>query len=415
MLFSKPTKAAGIDIGSHSVKVVLASKAGGRLRIENVGYALVDRNQMNVDPISAQAEALRSALRFIPLAQCLCVGALPGQTVVIRYPRLAEMPKDRLAEAIEAEAGQNIPYDLSEVSLDWTPLLTVNEGDKTLTKVLLVAAKHEVIESRVQVSDLAGVQYAILDVDSLALADAAECCGLLGGPDQEETVALVNLGFSGTSIHFTKNGVSNFIRDVNWGGREIIQAVAKAQRCEFAEAERVVLDAALEAPEADAPFEEAPEPEAAPAAAEAPQGPSLLDPLDDELGGLGDLGSPSGEPAAAERPADTGGGGSKPGLASMIGTPLNRLVSEIRRSFDYYEQQLYEQPVSRIVLSGGTAHLPVLRETLMDELGVDEVVVADPTADGIAFADNASLNQLREHPAQFMIALGLAARGVAEL
>ncbi|MCX5770425.1 MAG: pilus assembly protein PilM, partial [Candidatus Hydrogenedentes bacterium] len=114
MLFSKPKRAIGIDIGTHSVKSVQMSRPGGRMRLDGAGYALVDRNQFNIDPLSAQAVAVRESLWTLVEAQSIVVTALPGQSVVIRYPRLASMPEDRLQEAVEKEAGQHIPYDLSE-------------------------------------------------------------------------------------------------------------------------------------------------------------------------------------------------------------------------------------------------------------------------------------------------------------
>ena len=69
MLFSKPNKTVGLDIGTHSVKAIQLAKVSGRLRVERAGYALVDRNLASTDPIAAQAEAVREALRNIPMAQ----------------------------------------------------------------------------------------------------------------------------------------------------------------------------------------------------------------------------------------------------------------------------------------------------------------------------------------------------------
>ena len=415
MLFSKPKNAVGIDIGTHSVKAVQISRAGGGLRIDNVGHARLDRAQMNMDPIAAQAQALQEAVRFMPLQYSMLVGALPGQSVVIRYPRLPNLGREEFAQAVDKEASQNLPYDLTEVNLDWTPVATVTEGERTLTKIMLVAAKHETIENRVEVAQSAGLQFAILDVDSLALADAAEALGLTSETD--EGVALVNLGANATSIHFLKEGVSNFIRDVNWGSRELIQAITRARRCEHEEAEQMLFEAAKPAPPASADSGEEPgtsiqeEEPAGPSEAETSwAGSSVLDPLDDELADLGDLDAPQqAEPAAAApAPADKS-------VDELVTTPLNRLVSEIRRSFDYYEQQLYEQPVSRIILSGGTAQLPVLRQTLAEELGVEHVDVANPMSGGLKLGDSASLDILQEHPAQFMVAVGLAVRGAADL
>ena len=83
---------------------------------------------------------------------------MPGQTVVIRYPRLPDTPPEQLNQAIEREAGHNIPYDLSEVFLDWTLLDKIEEGDQKQLKSSLVAARHEVIDARIQIMDAAEVE-----------------------------------------------------------------------------------------------------------------------------------------------------------------------------------------------------------------------------------------------------------------
>lgn len=405
MLFSKPSKAIGVDIGSHSVKAVQMTKSGGCLRVDQAGYGVVDRNQVNVDPIAAQAAAVRDALLRMNLQQSLLVGSLPGQNVVIRYPHLADMPENQLAEAIENEAGQNIPYELSEVYLDWSLLEKISDNKETTLRVILVAAKHEVIDSRIQIAEAAEVKYSVLGVDSLALADAAECCDFLR---VGESVALVNLGAATTSIHFIKDGLSNFIRDISWGARELIQAIAKSRRCEYAEAEKILSTASLAATTPPPP----PEPQPEQPGGEGSGGGSLLDPLDEEFGGFnGGSRSPA--------PSREGIGGTGPSdekdLREVLSAPLSRLVTEIRRSFDYYEQQLYEKPVERLILSGGVAQLPGLPAALGEELGLDNVEVADPTASALILRNDAAVADMRQRPAQYVVAVGLAARGAAEL
>lgn len=408
MLFTKPTKAVGVDVGTHSVKTVQMSRSHGGLRVDNVGYAIIDRGQYNTDPVVAQAAALREAMRSMPVTQSLVVGALPGQTVVIRYPRLPEMSNAQMSDAIEKEASQNIPYERSEVFLDWTPLENVNEAGKNLTKVLLVAARYEVIESRVQIASEAEMSYGVLGVDSLALADAAEGCDFLR---VGESVALINLGASNTSIHFVKDGKSNFIRDVNWGAKELIQAVVKARRMELPEAERMLLEFAHQ--RSAAAVEPPPLPPDASAVPSVPAAPpsNLLDPFDDELGALDSLGPVAQAPKpAAPQPAQQ----ADKSMEEILAPPLVRLVSEIRRSFDYYEQQLYEHPVERLIVSGGVAHLGLLRDTLHDELGI-AVELADPTRSALTLGPDHAVGRMVDHPAQFMVAVGLAARGMANL
>lgn len=409
MAFSKPKRAIGLDIGTYSIKAVQMSRSGGRLCIEQVGYERIDREQVNADPAMAHAAAVREAVRSMAVPQCLLVAAMPGQTAVIRYPRLADMPRDQLAQAVEREASQNIPYDLNDVYLDWTLLDQVEEAGTKQLKIMLVAAKREMIDSRLQVIEAAELQCGVLSVDSLALADAAEACGFLR---VGETIALVHIGLSSSSIHFVKDGVSNFIRDVNWGGRELIQAIAKDRRCDFAEAERQLATMRFDGqPEAAAP--EAAAPPAAPApppAADDPfgSGGSLLDPLDDELGTP--MGTP---PPAAPAGAKASGKGSDP--REVMSVPLQRMVAEIRRSFDFYEHQLYERPVDRLILSGGVVRLPIVGETLVEELGVETVEVADLSESALRLGAQTAVAPLLEHPAQFMVAVGLAARGMADL
>ena len=383
------------------------SRSGGRLRIDYAGYALVDRNLINMDPVAAQAQALREALGSMPPIPRLLVGALPGQAVVIRYPRLPNMPENKIADVIEREASQHIPYDLAEVFLDWTVLETVTEGEQKLLKVLLVAAKHEVIESRVQIADAAEIQYGVLSVDSLVLADAAESCGMF---NPGETVALVNIGLTSASVHFVKDGISNFIRDVNWGARELITAIARQRRCDYEQAERMLCNAGIKEEEAkvqeaeilDEPSMEEPPPPPP------PSGASLLDPFEEEF-------TAPVEPVRPPTPQKAAPVSDERPLNEVIEMPLSRLVAEIRRSFDYYEHELYESGIDRLILSGGVAHLPILSATLSEELGIRTVEVASPIDTSLLIGRDRDVAPLRERPAQFMVAVGLAARGMADL
>jgi len=399
--FTKPKKVIGLDIGTHAVKTVQMSRSGDKLVIEDMGYARVDRARLNADPVSAQADALREALAHLAVNQSMLVGALPGQTVVIRYPRLKKTLANQMDDAIQAEARHNIPYDLSEVFLDWTLLDEETEGDETNLKVLLVAAKHEVINTRLQVAQAAELDLGVLSVDSLALADAAECAHLL---NPEETTALINIGASTVSIHFVKSGVSNFIRDINWGAKELIQAISKARRCDYEHAEAMLMDYDAEMQRSKDEAEKKNQKTAEMQATRETSNASLLDPLDGELGDDSEYAQAPVEDFSTPTPLD-----------EVLSMPVGRLVQEVRRSFDYYEHQLYERPVDRIILSGGVAHVPPIRQALSEDLGVESVMLANPVDGGIRVGRRGTIKEFEDQPAQFMVAVGLAARGAADL
>ncbi|MFP6583272.1 MAG: type IV pilus assembly protein PilM [Candidatus Hydrogenedentota bacterium] len=405
MKFSNATKVIGLDIGSHSVKAVQVVRLGRSMNIEQVGFSKIDRNLLNTDPVAAHARAIRESLEDFNVSKSMITAALPGQSVVIRYPRLRDVSVSELDEAIEQEASQNIPYDLSEVLLDWSLLDQEVEGESTVQKILLVAAKHDVIDQRIQFADIAGIEYSILSVDSLALADAAEECQFF---NKDETVALINIGAASASIHFTKDGKSNFIRDIGWGSKELVQAIVKSKRMDFPIAELLLVEesSSLTGGSRDDDIVDVQivdEPESSASSA-----PSLLDPLENEIG------LETATPQAAESSTLTAGI-EKTSLLETLSTPISRLVTEVRRSFDYYEHQLYEHPVERIILSGGIAHIPLISEALSEELGIDDVTVADPSAGAIKMNRRVSLSRGSVQPAQFMVAVGLAARGLSEL
>lgn len=403
MMFSRPSYAIGLDIGTTSVKAVQASVRSGRLCLERVGYAEVNPEVMNEDPTTAQANAVSEALERMPVSQSVVVGALPGQAVVIRYKMFPEYEGAALEQAVQAEAAQNIPYEMTDVMLDWSMLDHVAEGDKSKMKVLMVAALYDNITNRVLVADAADIQYSALSVDSLALADAAEGCDFLR---VGESVALINLGAANTSIHFIKDGISNFIRDVSWGARDCVQAIAKGRRCDLKQAQRELLAAGSEMAPIDEPpalpFEDAPPAGNSGTPSLDPMGGNPLDPL----GGISGN-EISGASALSATTEDKT-------VKQMVGPPLQKLVGEIRRSFDYYEQQLYEQPVDRIVISGGIAEFPLIAETLTDELGLS-VEVANPMDSALLLRRGSDAGMMSEQPAQFMVAVGLAARGASQL
>ncbi len=413
MSFTRPKKAIGLDIGVHAVKAVQMSRSSGRLLVEQARQILVDRNMVNNDPVTAQAVAVRECLRTMAPAQSLIVAALAGQTVVVRYPRMANVGQEQLAQAVNREAAHNIPYDLNDVFLDWTILEESTENEQKQLKVLLVAAKHEAIDSRMQVMQNAEIQCGILGVDSLALADAAEACDFLR---VGETVAIVNIGLGSASAHFIKDGISNFIREVNWGSREMIQAIAKDRRCSYEEAVsqlenfiQIPVDSQVvpEAEEADLPVADE-LPEASPVVG----GGSLLDPLDDEImhtpaaqkKDLGGYSNPFVQQQAPTRP-----------LSEVLAAPLARMAMEFRRSFDFYEHQLYEQPVNRIILCGGVARMQLISETLHEELGIDDIEVASPENSALFLGAEDDVDDLLQQGPQYMVAIGLAARGMADL
>lgn len=93
---------------------------------------------------------------------------------------------------------------------------------------------------------------------------------------------------------------------------------------------------------------------------------------------------------------------------SMLST-LMEMVTEIRRSLEYYTGREPEHPISRIILFGGTSRLPHIAEFMSQELGLP-VVIADPLQ--LIDVDSAgqSLEYIQEVAPALPVCVGLSLR-----
>jgi len=398
-MFAKPNRSVGVDLGAHAIKIVELVVSAGRPAVNRAVKVQLNSAQMVSDPMTAQVSALRTGLTEFDPTGAVYVAALSGQSVVIRYPRLPKMPDEEIPGAIEIEAAQNIPYEMQEIVMDSVKLEEVTEDGQTMFKILLVAARRELVQGRLAVLQQAGIHPHVLGIDSLALTDATALAGALPSDD---SVALINVGATTTNIHFCRDGISSFIRDISWGTREINTAIQRAYKLEADAAEQMIelagrrpttppeSDSSYIGSPAGSPLEPLPDETAA----------GALEPLPEETSGSGAAGP---QPYTSEQMMDT------------VRPAIMRLVGEVRRSFDYYEQQLYERSVNQIILSGGGAEFPPLRDIVAEELNVAALHIANPIGEQILVINEEQTRDLLDHPAQFVVAIGLAGRGLAWL
>lgn len=402
MAFTKPKKSIGIDLGNHSVKVVQLSKYGKKIYIEEVGFSQLKPEMVNIDPVRAQTDALTNALEGIDIKQSLIVSALSGNTTVVRYPKIIVQGKETTSSVIEREAAQYIPFDLNDVQLTWDVIDQKVTENGTQVEVLLVAAKKESIQNLFRILQNSGIHSSVFDIDSIAVFNAVERCGFL---KENESTAIFDIGYASSSIHFVRDRKSVFIRDLLWGAKDLVDAIVREQKIEFSRAEQELIKFSKEQKEKIKEIPEAVElkeeiEEAVPIE-EVPISP--LEPLEEEIM-YEEVEKETVKPTPTKK------------MNEILLQPLNRLVGEVRKSFDFYEHQLYEKPVQRVILCGGVVNFPMIGETIVEEFNVETVEVPDfTTSDAIAFSHSKSIALFKENSAQFAVALGLAIRGLMEI
>jgi type IV pilus assembly protein PilM len=218
-LFGKKKSTVGLDIGSGLIKVAVIDHSGRNPELVRVAVAplladaIVEGEVM--DP-GIVAEAIKAALDAAEVKSKSVVAAVGGRDVYIKKIPMERAKEQQAREVMRWEAEQHVPFDMESVELDFQILDPEGEGPEM--SVLLVAAKRELVESKLRVLLDAGLEPAVMDVESFALHNAFE----MNYPDaMRGAVALLNLGHDVSTINILDDGVPILTRDLAIGTRRV--------------------------------------------------------------------------------------------------------------------------------------------------------------------------------------------------
>jgi type IV pilus assembly protein PilM len=237
----KSKAAAGLDIGSTSVKAVELKATGKSYRVVAMASEPVPADAI-VDGAIMDGGAVADAIRRLFdnnkgfNAKDVAV-SLSGSAVIVKKISLPVMTDAELADSIQWEAEQYIPFDIQDVNLDYQILDRGTGGSsKGTMDVLLVAAKKDKIADYTGVIAQAGRQAIVVDVDAFALQNAYE---MNYGIDAESVVVLMNAGASAITMNIVSGDQSLFTRDISIGGNAYTEAVQKELSLPFDAAEQL--------------------------------------------------------------------------------------------------------------------------------------------------------------------------------
>jgi type IV pilus assembly protein PilM len=234
--------------------------------------------------------------------------------VIVKRLSLPAMSQAELNEAIPWEAEQYIPFDLSEVQLDFQ--VVNNDPTKSSLDVLLVAAKRDRIDDRTAIIAQTGRKPVILDIEAFALANAYQ----MNYPERTDPLAaLIHIGRSVTIVCLLEKGEPVFTRDISIGGQVHLEAILRDL------------------------------------------GPTGVD----EMAAKRIL--------HGQFPTDV----SPEQVAAVLREASGQLVLEVRKTIDFYRATAPVEKLSRVVLSGGAYQAVGLVDLLASEFGAP-VDVFDP-------------------------------------
>ncbi len=237
-LFKTRKELFGLDIGSHYVKLVQLKKGRKEYKLRCFGMkqlhreTIVDGTIMDsttlIETIKALVAETKPSSKYVALS-------VPGHGVTVRTITVPMVTEEELANSIQWETEQYLPFNIKEVYVDFKILGEAHDAPGQMN-VLLVAAKKEVIDEYLIIVQDAGLEALVVDIDVFAMQNMYE----LNYPVYENKVSLLcNLGAVFSNINIVKAGNSLVTRTVNFGGKRITDALQKGLGITFEEAEEI--------------------------------------------------------------------------------------------------------------------------------------------------------------------------------
>ena len=216
-LFGRKKTTVALDIGSGLIKLVQISHGSGEPVITKVATtqvvddAIVEGEVMDKGIV---ADAIRGLMASAGIKTKQVVTAVGGRDVIIKKITMDRMKEAEAREVIRWEAEQHVPFDMDNVELDFQILDP--EADGLQMTVLLVAAKRELIETKMALLADVGLEAEVIDIDAFALHNAFQ----LNHPQaMNGVVGLVNIGHEITNVNIMDDGVPVLTRDIPIGTR----------------------------------------------------------------------------------------------------------------------------------------------------------------------------------------------------
>ena len=381
-LLNPRPNAIGVEIGTSAIKVVVL-KAGSPPILQHAVTTPTPigsmRDGLVIEP-QAVATELKNLLAQHRITTRQAVTAVPNQSAVTRNIMVPRMERKELQEAIKWEAERYIPYPIDEVALDFDLLDDpANIPEDGQMEVVIAAAPSEAVARVIEVLQLAGLEPVVIDLKSFAVLRALRG-NLLGehltkstltGTNYTEAgeVALVlEIGASSSVISLVRGERVLMARNIGVAADDFTTAIQKAFDLDFAAAEEIKVGYA-----------------------------TATTPTEDEEDLLNfDMSREQYSPAR---------------VFEVIRPVLGDLITEIRRSLEFYRVQSGDVVIDRTFLAGGGAKMRGLAAAISDALGF-RVEVASPWLTVQTDLAGMDTGYLQANAPEFTVPLGLALRGV---
>ncbi|MBA4341560.1 MAG: pilus assembly protein PilM [Methylibium sp.] len=233
----------GLDISSSSVKLVeLSQSKNGEMVLERFAMESFEKGWITdgqIEKFDEVADAVRRCVARSGARTRDAVLAMPQSAVITKRIMLpAGLRDEELEIQVEAEANQYIPFSLDEVSLDFC-VIGPSPTSVGDVEVLIAASRKDRVQDRQGLAEAAGLHPVVLDIESHASRLAmGRLIGNLPNEGKDALVALFEIGADTTSLKVLRDDEMLYDRDQAFGGSQLTQLISRQYGFSFEEAEQ---------------------------------------------------------------------------------------------------------------------------------------------------------------------------------
>jgi len=345
MLFGSK-RVIGIDLGSSSIKLVELEASGKVYNLVSFGVIPTPSESIANGQINDSVALATSIQTLLKETKSKCKSAVTGMWGSAIIIKKISIPKVDSKILQETIRFEAEQYIPFEISsVALTHVVLDSKSSADTMDVLVVAAKSDQLLQYVEAISMSQLKCSIVDANSIALAN---CFEMNYGRIKNETIALMNFGAEITNFVVLHNGELVFCRDIGVGGNNFTNEISRAMSISTSEAESFKLSSS----------------------------------------------------AGAGVPDD---------VHAVINSESERMVDEIKNSFDFFSASNNGLNISRVFFSGGGSHISTLIQQIAIGLGVNFEKM-DPFRKIKVNTKKFNLNYLEKISTIAPIAMGLASR-----
>ena len=339
----------GLDISSSSAKLVeLGRAANGEFVLERFASEPFEKGWITdgqIEKFDEVAGAVRKLVQKSGTRTKHVAMAMPQSAVITKKIMLPSgLREEELELQVESEANQYIPFSLDEVSLDFC-VIGPSPTSGGDVEVLIAASRKDRVQDRQGLAEAAGLKPQVLDIEAHASRLAmTRVVSALPNEGKDALVARFEIGADTTSLKVLRDDEMLYDRDQAFGGSQLTQLISRQYGFSFEEAEQKKL--------------------------------------------------------ASDLPEDYD--------AAILSPFVDSLSQEIGRALQYFFTSTPHHKVHYVMLAGGTATLPGLKERVTELTGFASMVV-NPF-DNMKLGSAVREAKVRREAPSYLTACGLAMR-----